>query len=73
MADHQTTGGYPRIANVISAHLPKLAQRREGERIVFRLVDNDIAEKLLIAQEKELQIQKQSSLDHINEFVKCTV
>jgi antagonist of KipI len=73
MADHQTTGGYPRIANVISAHLPKLAQRREGERIVFRLVDNDIAEKLFIAQEKELQIQKQSSLDHINEYVKCTV
>ncbi len=25
MADHQTTGGYPRLAHVISAHLPKLA------------------------------------------------
>ncbi|MEO7765949.1 MAG: biotin-dependent carboxyltransferase family protein, partial [Ferruginibacter sp.] len=27
MADHQTTGGYPRVANVISADLPKLAQQ----------------------------------------------
>ncbi len=24
MADHQTTGGYPRIGHVISSHLPKL-------------------------------------------------
>src|SRR4051812_30057442 len=26
MADHQTTGGYPKIAHVISAEIPKLAQ-----------------------------------------------
>lgn len=73
MADHQTTGEYPRIANVIRAHFPKLAQRKEGERIVFRFVDNEVAEKLFIAQEKELQIQKQSSLDHINEHLRCIV
>jgi antagonist of KipI len=30
MADHQTTGGYPRIAEVISADFPRLAQAMPG-------------------------------------------
>jgi allophanate hydrolase len=28
LSDHQTTGGYPKIATVISNHLDGLAQRR---------------------------------------------
>lgn len=39
MADAQTTGGYPRIAQVIDADLPHLAQRRPEDRILFELVD----------------------------------
>ena len=39
MADHQTTGGYPRIAHVISAQLSQLAQVRPGEKIQFSLTD----------------------------------
>ncbi|TAH04165.1 MAG: biotin-dependent carboxyltransferase [Sphingobacteriales bacterium] len=39
MADHQTTGGYPRVAHVISAHLSKLAQLRAGQQLYFKLVD----------------------------------
>ncbi|MDD3251183.1 MAG: biotin-dependent carboxyltransferase family protein [Lachnospiraceae bacterium] len=38
MADHQTTGGYAKIATVISADLPRLAQRRPGELVGFRFV-----------------------------------
>jgi biotin-dependent carboxylase-like uncharacterized protein len=30
MADHQTTGGYPKIATVVSVDLGRLAQRRPG-------------------------------------------
>ena len=52
MADHQTTGGYPRIAHVISAHLPKFAQLRPGARIQFKLTDHRAAEELLTAPEK---------------------
>jgi len=37
MADAQTTGGYPRIANVISADLDKLAQMKPGDNLRFRL------------------------------------
>lgn len=39
MADHQTTGGYPRILQVIRAHLPLLAQKAPGEVVQFRLTD----------------------------------
>ena len=31
LADHQTTGGYAKIATVISADLPALAQLRPGQ------------------------------------------
>ncbi len=38
MADAQTTGGYPRLANVISADMDKLAQVKPGDEIRFSLV-----------------------------------
>jgi biotin-dependent carboxylase-like uncharacterized protein len=39
MADRQTTGGYPKIATVISADLRRLAQRRPGETVRFEAID----------------------------------
>jgi antagonist of KipI len=38
MADAQTTGGYPRIANVITKDLDKLAQLKPGDQFGFQLV-----------------------------------
>lgn len=38
MADHQTTGGYPRIATVIDPDLDGLAQLRPRDRVAFRAV-----------------------------------
>ncbi|MGM0408299.1 MAG: KipI antagonist, partial [Bacteroidota bacterium] len=38
MADRQTTGGYPRIANIISDDLPYLAQLKPGDKIRFKEV-----------------------------------
>jgi allophanate hydrolase len=35
LADHQTTGGYPRIATVISADLDRVAQLRAGQVVRF--------------------------------------
>jgi allophanate hydrolase subunit 2 len=40
LVDHPTTGGYPVIATVISADLPRLAQVRPGDTIRFRAVDH---------------------------------
>jgi len=38
MVDHQTTGGYPKIATVIQADLPLLAQRLPGDEVRFAQV-----------------------------------
>ncbi len=38
MADHPTTGGYAKIATVVSFDLPKLAQARPGDTVRFRRV-----------------------------------
>jgi len=55
MANHQLTGGYPMIAHVISADLPKLAQKRPGDPIQFNLCDQETAENLWKAQQNHLQ------------------
>ena len=54
MADHQTTGGYPRIAHVITAHHSKAAQMRSGDKIFFRFTDQRTAEYLFVKQEQHL-------------------
>jgi allophanate hydrolase len=38
LADHQTTAGYPRLATVISADLPRFAQTRPGTPLRFAAV-----------------------------------
>jgi len=54
MADHQTTGGYPRVAHVISAHHSRLAQMKPGNKIHFRFTDQQTAEELFIKQQQHL-------------------
>jgi antagonist of KipI len=54
MADHQTTGGYPRIASVIKADIPKLAQARPGSVLHFKIVSLQQAEDAFIRLEKSL-------------------
>jgi antagonist of KipI len=54
MADHQTTGGYPRVAHVISAHHSRLAQMNPGQRVQFGLTDLKTAEDLLVKQQQHL-------------------
>jgi antagonist of KipI len=50
MADHQTTGGYPRIAHIISAHLPLVAQKGPGDVMKFEMTDLSTAERKAAAQ-----------------------
>jgi len=47
MRDHQPTGGYPRIASVISADLDRFAQLRPGTVVEFKPVTVEHAHKLL--------------------------
>lgn len=70
MADHQTTGGYPRIGHVIKADHSKMAQLKPGDPVQFRLVTQQEAEQSYIRQQdylihlsKALRL-KLSGLDH---------
>ena len=58
MADHQTTGGYPRLGEVASVDLPLVAQLKPGDRIRFRLVSVDEAHELYLAQERDLTLAR---------------
>lgn len=46
MADAQTTGGYPKIATVISSDLPVLSRRRPGSLVKFVQVSLEEAEAI---------------------------
>ncbi len=54
MADHQTTGGYPRIAHVISADLPKLSQLTPGAQISLAMANINTAEEKWMEQQNYL-------------------
>jgi allophanate hydrolase len=38
LADHQTTGGYPKIATVLSCETDRVVQMRAGAKVVFQSV-----------------------------------
>jgi antagonist of KipI len=70
MADHQTTGGYPRVAHIITAHLSKLAQMRPGEGAWFSMVDQGSAEILLMEQQQHLMQLQNACTFRLQEFFK---
>ena len=49
--EHQTTGGYPKIANVISSEMHKVGQLKPGDKFKFELISLDEAEKLHFERE----------------------
>ncbi len=54
LADHQTTGGYPKIATVATVDLPKLAQAMPGTKLQFKIISVQEAQKLLREHHKKL-------------------
>jgi biotin-dependent carboxylase-like uncharacterized protein len=54
LADHQTTGGYPKIATVISADLPVVGRRQPGDLLRFTAVTVEAAERLCRDEERRL-------------------
>ncbi len=55
--EQQTTGGYPKIANVISADLHSLGQLRPRDEIRFERVEWETARSLLREQEDLLALE----------------
>lgn len=55
LAEHQSTGGYPRVLEVISAMTSVLAQAGPNSRIIFKLVDDQEADGLARAQQRSFE------------------
>lgn len=67
MADRQTTGGYTKIANVITVDLPKLAQAKPGDKILFEKVSLSEAQDIYRQLEERFESLKMS-LSNKNNF-----
>ena len=52
--DHQTTGGYPKIGNVVAVDLPRLGQLRPRDVLRLDPVAFEDARALLLRQEEEI-------------------
>ncbi|WP_419961980.1 biotin-dependent carboxyltransferase family protein [Psychrobacillus sp. BM2] len=66
MADRQTTGGYPKIGQVISADLPTLAQLQPTATIQFKEVTLEEAEHVFIQNEQKINLIKKAINYKIN-------
>lgn len=53
LADRQTTGGYTKIANVITVDLPKITQSSPGDTVRFEEITVQEAQKLYLAEREE--------------------
>jgi allophanate hydrolase len=54
MADHQTTGGYPKIATLAGPETDRLAQGRPGDTLLFRAIPPEAA--LHLARQRAAQL-----------------
>ncbi len=54
LADRQTTGGYSKIANVISVDIPSVAQMKPGDTLTFEQISVETAQQLY--REREVKI-----------------
>lgn len=66
MADRQTVGGYPKIAEVASVDLHLLAQLKPGDRLRFKLVSLARAHALWLAHEREIMTIRESVEKHLS-------
>ncbi|MBC8006498.1 MAG: biotin-dependent carboxyltransferase family protein [Prolixibacteraceae bacterium] len=67
MADRQTVGGYPKIAEVVSVDLHLLAQLRPGDRLRFELVSLAQAQALWLKREQEIITIREAVEKHLTE------
>ena len=67
MADRQTTGGYTKIGNVVTVDLPKIAQAKPADKIIFEKISLSEAHKLYKSLEEKFILLK-ASFNNKNNF-----
>ena len=71
LADRQTTGGYAKIATVISADIPKLVQRKTDHKIRFVPVTVEEAQEIYAEEIKTLDAMRQEIHKPCKEVLEC--
>ncbi len=69
MADHQTTGGYPRVAHVISADISSLAQYSFNTAVQFKFIEQQEAEDIFFKQYQYLQQLQNACIFRLQEYL----
>lgn len=59
LADRQTTGGYPKIGQIISVDLPIIAQAKPGDRLHFTEISHEDSQRFYLENEKKIRHLKQ--------------
>jgi antagonist of KipI len=68
MADHQTTGGYPRVGFVVGSCLPKVAQTEIRKLLRFELVHLNEAAQMVRRQNAEKEQIKNKCFENLNSY-----
>ena len=71
LADRQTTGGYAKIATVISVDIPKLVQRKTDHKIRFQEVSVEEAQRLYKEEEKSYMAMRAQIHKPCKEVLEC--
>ena len=69
MADHQTTGGYPRLASIAHADLPRFTQFDRKKDLYFSWCTPDLAYLMYTERQKRLSEIKSSCLLRIKPYL----
>lgn len=64
MADRQTTGGYPKIATVISSDIHLLGQAKPGDKLKFSAISIEEAHSILAEYENSIERIKKQVLEY---------
>lgn len=54
LSDRQTTGGYAKIATIIQSDLPRLVQKKPGDKVKFRRISVDAARRIYKKEQKRI-------------------
>lgn len=68
MADHQTTGGYPRLAHVVTRDLPLIGQLGANDKVAFHLIEHSDAEEMVMNYERELNFLRVACRLQVNSW-----
>ncbi len=69
MSDHQTMGGYPRVAHVVQADIAKLAQMQPHQHIQFQFISHAEAEILSFKQQQYLLSIQNACIFKLQDFL----